>query len=326
MADPSPAARAPGTSAPPASAGRRVVVPGGSGYLGRAVANALAARGDDVVILTRGAAGEDGPVRSVAWDATTLGAWVEELDGADAVVHLTGRRVDVRPTPRNLRELVASRVGPVRLVGAALERVASPPPVWVQVGTVAIHGDAGDRVLDEATPPPTTGPPQMTGVATAWEQAYERATATVERRVLLRAAVAIGPDDPATGYLARLARCGLGGPVGGGRQWVSWIALEDLRRVVLRVLDDITAEGTYVAASPNPVTNAEMMATLRRVVGRGVGLPAPAVAARLGATALGVDPALALTGRRAVPTRLLAEGFTFEVPTFEEAARRALAG
>jgi uncharacterized protein len=304
---------------------RRVVIPGGSGFLGRAVAADRITRGDEVVVLTRGPAGARDGVRHVHWDAATLGGWTRELEGADAVVHLCGRRVDVRSSPSNLRELVRSRVDTVRLVGRALGMVAAPPPTWVQAGTVAVHGDAGDRVIDDSTPVPTVGPPQMTGVARAWEQAFRQATATVPRRVLLRMAVAIGGDDPATAQLAQLTRLGLGGPVGGGRQWVSWIALPDLVRVLSRAIDDATVTGTYVVASPRPVTNRELMATLRGLHGRRVGLPAPASATRLGAWLLGSDGSLALTGRRAVPTRLLAEGFRFEVPEVEDALRGALA-
>lgn len=303
---------------------RRIVVPGGTGFLGRHLGAALVARGDEVIALTRGPAGIRDGIRHVSWDARTLGPWVSELADADAVVHLSGKRVDTRPTRRNLDELVRSRADTVRLVGDALEQVATPPPVWIQSATLAIHGDGGDRVIDDRTPPPADGPPQMTGVATAWERAYEAATSSVPRRVLLRMGVAIGGRDPATAQLARLARLGLGGPIGGGRQWVSWIALEDLQRVLLRVIDDVTAHGTYAVTSPEPITNAEMMATVRKLVGRRVGLPTPAALVRVGALALGSDPALALTGRRAVPRRLLDEGFEFAVPRFEDAARAAL--
>ncbi len=167
----------------------------------------------------------------------------------------------------------------------------------------------------------------MVTVALAWEHAFRHFAHTRERAVLIRPSIAIGgDDDPATTMLARLARFGLGGPAGSGSQWVSWISLDDLVQVFVRALDDTTMTGTYHATSPTPLTNADMMACVREAVGRSVGLPAPALVARVGALALGADPALVLTGRRGVPTRLLAEGFAFTVQDFSIAVRRALDG
>lgn len=304
---------------------RRIVLAGGSGYLGRHLSRRLAARGDDVVVLTRGRPGQRDGARFVHWDGTTVGAWGEEVDGADAVVHLAGKRVDCRPTSSNVDELIRSRVQAVRAMGEAVEACARPPAVWVQLSTLAIHGDAGDHVIDDRTPPSGLGPRQMVTVALAWETAFRQAVVGAPRSVLLRAGIALGgADDPATARLRQLARLGLGGPVAGGRQWVSWLALDDLLRIILRAVDREDMRGLYLATAPTPVTNAEMMRTFRQLVGRRIGLPAPAVLTRMGAWAMGSDPALALTGRRGVPRRLVDEGFEFEVTRFREAVRLAL--
>ena len=304
----------------------RIVVPGGTGYLGQALATPLRARGDEVVVLTRGPARRGDGWRAVTWDGVTVGDWAAELDGAAAIVHLSGRRVDTRATRANVDELISSRVEPVRVVGEALARCATPPPVWVQSSSLAIFGEGGDVVLDERSTPSGVGPREMVTVCLAWEAAFRLATAGVARPVLLRIGIGLGgAGDPATAKLARLVRLGLGGRVASGRQWVSWVALDDAIAVLLRALDDPTMEGTYHVTSPNPVTNAEMMATYRRLLGRQLGLPAPALMARVGAPLLGSSASLALTGRRCVPTRLLAEGFTFGQPDFEPAAEAALA-
>lgn len=304
---------------------RRIVVPGGTGFLGRTLGARLVARGDEVVVLTRGSAGRRDGMQLVHWDGQTLGAWVDALEGADAVVHLTGKRVDCRPTRRNIAALIRSRVQPVRLVGRALHRLTAPPPVWVQSSTLAIFGDGGDEVITESTPVSGVGPPQMAQVALAWERAFAEATADVDRAVLLRMGIAVGgDDDPATQRLAGLARLGLGGPVGDGRQWLSWVGLEDLLTVMQRAIEDPSMRGLYHVTAPEPVRNRQAMAAIRAAVGRGVGLPSPAWLARLGAPLLGSDPALALTGRRAVPRRLLAEGFAFTRTDFAQAARDAL--
>ena len=303
----------------------KVVVPGGTGYLGRAIGGALVARGDEVVTLTRGQPGEVDGVRRVRWDARTLGGWADELDGADAVVHLSGQRVDTRATRRRIDELISSRVQPVRVVGEALRACTAPPPLWVQSSTLAIFGDGGQQVIDESTTPSGIGPREMVTVCLAWEHAFRLASADVPRTVLLRMGIGLGGEgDPATAKLAMLVRLGLGGKVASGRQWVSWVGLDDIVAAFLRALDDPTMAGLYHVTAPEPIQNAEMMATYRRLVGRRVGLPAPALVTRLGAPLLGSSASLALTGRRCVPTRLLAEGFEFSETDFAETAAKAL--
>lgn len=305
---------------------RRVVIPGGSGFLGRAFAHRLVARGDEVVILTRGRPGHRDGIDFVHWDAVASGAWIEVLDGAAAIVHMTGRRVDCRPTRANVAELIRSRVHPVRLVGEALRELGTPPPAWVQAATLAIYGDGGDAVITETTPVSGVGPPQMVQVALAWERAFREATEGVDRAVLLRMGVALGGEaDPATRRLATLARLGLGGAVAGGRQWMSWIALDDLLAGLVRAIDDAAMHGLYHLTSPAPARNRDVMATFRTVLGRRVGLPAPAWMTRIGAPLLGSDAELALTGRRAYPRRLVDEGFTFQHTDLQAVVRGALA-
>ena len=303
----------------------RIVIPGGTGYLGRALAARLVGRGDDVVVLTRGEGPTTDGWRTVRWDAATLGAWVEELEGADAIVHLNGRRVDTRATRRNVDELISSRVEPVRTVGEAVAACSSPPSVWIQSSSLAIFGDCGDEVLDESSTPRGIGPREMVTVCLAWEGAFQHSARSVERTVLLRMGIGFGgPGDPATEKLARLVRAGLGGRVGSGRQWVSWIGLDDIIEVLVRAIDDPSVDGLYHVSSPNPVTNDEMMSTFRRLLERPRGLPAPALLARIGAPVLGSSASLALTGRRCIPTRLAGEGFEFQMADFESAARLAL--
>lgn len=303
----------------------RIVIPGGTGYLGQALTRRLVDRGDEVVVLTRGASRAGDGWRAVHWDAHTLGDWVEVIEGADAIVHLNGRRVDTRATKRNIDDLISSRVEPVRAVGEAVRACSTPPSVWVQSSSLAIFGEGGDSVIDESTTPSGLGPREMVTVCLAWEAAFHQASAGIGRSVLLRIGIGLGGDgDPATAKLAQIVRMGLGGKVGSGRQWVSWIDLEDLLDVMVRAVDDPSMTGLYHVTSPNPVTNSEMMATYRRLLGRRLGLPTPVVVAKLGAPLLGSSASLALTGRRCVPTRLLEERFAFGQPDFGAAARRAL--
>ena len=191
-------------------------------------------------------------------------------------------------------------------------------PVWIQASTLAIYGDAGEQVLDESARP-ADGPPQMAGVARAWEAAVDGAHS--ERVVVLRTGIVLDTDTPAFDRLCSLVRWGLGGRVGPGTQWISWMHIDDWLAVVRRALDPTAPalDGIVHATAPNPVRNADLMAALRRNLHRPASPPTPGVLVRVGAVLLRTDPALALTGRRAVPARLLADGFEFAHPDLDEA-------
>lgn len=310
----------------------KVVVAGGRGALGRRLVADLAARGHEVVVLTRSP--RPGPPRQVGWDGVTIGDWGRELAGA-VVVNLAGELVDRRPTPANVALLTRSRVEPTRALASAAAGLDPPVPVWVQASTLAIHGDAGEALLDD-TAPPAAGPPQMAGVATAWEAAA--ADAPAGRTVVLRTSIVLDHDTPALDRLRGVVRAGLGGRVGSGRQWFSWIHVEDWLRVVrwCAGLSDAAEpglpdagvalpSGVLAVTAPEPVRNAELMATLRQVLRRPPAPPTPAFAVRLGSALLRTDPALGLTGRRVVPSRLIDAGFTFRYPRLEPALRDLLA-
>jgi len=292
----------------------RVVIAGGTGALGRRLCVDLAAGGHEVVVLTRRV--RPAPFRQVEWDGRTVGAWASELDGS-AVINLAGELVDRRPTPQNLELLIRSRVEPTRALVEASAGLVHPVPVWVQASTLAIYGDAGDVVLDESSPQ-GEGPPQMVGVATAWEAAVSGANA--ERLITLRTGIVLDNDTPALDRLRSLARWGLGGRVGPGTQWVSWIHIDDWLAIVRECLGPRGAPMTGVvhATTPHPARNADLMAALRRSAGRPAAPPTPAFLVRMGAVVLRTDPALALTGRRAVPARLLSAGFDFRHPDLDE--------
>jgi uncharacterized protein (TIGR01777 family) len=296
-----------------------VVLAGGSGALGRRLCGALTAQGHDPVVLTR-APKPDSPYRQVTWNGRDIGEWARELDGA-AVINLAGELVDRRPTAAGIELLTQSRVQPTLALAAAAAANPTAPPVWLQMSTLAIYGDGGDAVLDE-TALAADGPPQMTDVAQAWEAAA--AGVPAERQVILRTAVVLDRGTPAMDRLAGLVRWGLGGQIGDGRPWVSWLHVDDFVAIVLRVLDDSSMQGVVHATSPNPVRNSDLMAELRRVLHRPRTPPTPKVAVRLGAVLLRTDPALALTGRRCVPGRLIEAGFTFDYPCLGPALENLL--
>jgi uncharacterized protein (TIGR01777 family) len=288
----------------------KVVVAGGSGALGRRLCADLAARGHEVVVLTRTV--RPGPHRQVVWDGVTVGAWAAELEGS-AVVNLAGELVDRRPTRANVELLRTSRVEPTRALAAAAAGLQAPVPVWVQASTLAIYGNAGEDLVTEESPL-ADGPPQMAGVARAWEDAV--AGVRADRLSVLRTSIVLDRDTPALDRLTSLVRWGLGGRVGSGRQWFSWIHVDDWLRIVRDSLETTgpSSPRVVLATAPHPVRNHELMRTLRQLLHRPPAPPTPAPLVRVGAVLLRTDPALGLTGRRALPARLLEDGFTFRHP------------
>jgi hypothetical protein len=299
----------------------RIVIAGGSGFLGVSLATHLAARGVPVVLLSRHAPLIAGPWRHVTWDARTLGMWRHELDGAAGLVNLVGRSVDCRKTPDHQDEILRSRVEATRVLGQAVRSIDAPPPVWVQMSTAHIYGDPPQVVCDEDAP---FGCGLAPFVGRAWEDEFHASVLPSQRQVILRTSFVIGRDRGAgCGALARLlplARWGLGGKVGSGRQGMSWIHEADLNRLFERALTNSTTQGAYIASSPNPVSQREFMRELRRAIRMPIGLPAFAWMIRLGARwMLNTDPELALYGRYVVSKRLPQEGFEFRFPHLREA-------
>ncbi|MEV1142097.1 TIGR01777 family oxidoreductase [Micromonospora sp. NPDC049799] len=299
----------------------KVVIAGGSGALGQRIAHDLTGRGDDVVILSRSATRVRWG-RQVHWDGRTVGPWAAELSDA-ALVNLCGELVFRRPTPANIALLTRSRTEPTRALARACTGLDRPLPLLVQMSTLAIYGDAGEAELDESAPP-ADDPPQMAGVARAWEDAAAEITAA--RQVTLRTGIVFDRDTPAFDRLTGLVRWGLGGRMGSGRQWISWLHIDDLCAIVRRCVDDPALSGIVHATSPNPVRNSDLMATLRRTTGRAARVPTPAPLVRVGSVFMRADPLLVLTGRRCVPKRLRDAGFQFTHPELGPAVADLLSG
>ncbi len=295
----------------------KVVIAGGAGTLGRELVKHFAKQGDDVVVLSR----RNGPVdgaRALVWDGCSVSEdWAHELQKS-VLINLSGELVDRVPTEANVDLLENSRVEPTEaLVQAALQFGA--PNIWLQMSTLAIYGDAGDSILTESSQP-ATGPRQMAGVAKSWESAATDAPAM--RKVILRTGVVLQPGTPALNRLVRITKLFLGGKVASGKQWVSWIDYRDFIRAVDFIIKEPTLSGVVHVTSPSPVTNSDLMRALRKSYNRPWSPPTPALLIKVGATLLfRTDPMLALTGRRAVPKKLLDKGFVFEIDSISKATR-----
>ncbi|SDK15980.1 epimerase [Streptomyces indicus] len=307
----------------------RVVIPGGTGQVGAMLRRALTSAGHEVVVLSRRPHGPG----EVAWDGRTAGPWTKEIDGSDAVVNLAGRSVSCRYTEANLREMMDSRIDSARVVGEAIAAAARPPRVWLQMSTATIYAHTFGTAHDEAQGVIGGGEPEVPDywaysveIARRWEQVQDEAPMPGTRKVALRAAMVMSPDRGGVfSVLSRMARLGIGGPVAGGRQYVSWIHEHDFVRAVEFLIAREDLDGPVNLASPGPLPQREFMRGLRQAWRVPVGLPATKAMAEAGAWVLRSDTELLLKSRRVLPGRLLEAGFAFEQGEWNGAAAELVA-
>ncbi len=295
----------------------RVVIVGGTGFIGTNLGQHLADLGCEVVLISRNASKQQGQWKHSQWDGRTVGEWAKHLEGAVAVVNLAGRTVDCIKTPDHCDEILRSRVEATLTIGKALRDIAKPPPVWVQMATAHIYGDPPEAVCDEDSP---FGFGLAPIVGKAWEAAFAEAAPSKMRQVILRTSFVLGANGGAFPKMRMLARCGLGGRVGHGRQGISWIHIDDMSRLITRAIIDDAMKGAYIATAPNPVSYDEFMRTLRRAIRMPIGLPAAEWMVRFGARYLmRTDPELVLYGRYCVSHRLEKENYEFSFPDIKSA-------
>jgi uncharacterized protein len=300
----------------------RVLVVGGSGRIGRALVSSLAEDSHQAVVLSRRpeAAGNlPQGVRAAGWDGRTLGAWVEELAAADAVVQLAGESIFGRWTAAKKRRLVSSRVDSSRLVAEAFAVVRRRPGVLVQGSAVGYYGDRGDQEVSEETP---AGDDFLAELSLQWEAA----SATVEqlgvRRPVARTGIVLSRTGGALSTLRLAHQAYAGGPLGSGRQWTPWIHEADEVGAIRFLLEHPQATGPFNLVAPEPATNRDVSRAIARALRRPSWLPAPAFAVRL---LLGELADAMLGGQRARPDRLQALGYRFRYPTLATALADLLA-
>ncbi len=291
----------------------RVVVTGGTGFLGGALVGRLRGDGHTVTVLTRGPTGPG----AVHWDPETPSSeWTSTLDGANAVVNLAGASIaDGRWTVKRKALIRESRVQSTRAIVTAIRAAGRPPAVFISGSAMGIYGPHGDEPLTEDSPP---GSDFLASVCAAWER-EALAAASVSRVVLVRTGLALGRSGGALPQMALPFYFFAGGPVGSGRQYMSWIHRDDWVEMVRWALSNAAVSGPLNATAPNPATNREFAKTLGGVLRRPSFMPTPAFALKL---ALGeMADALLLNGQRVLPARAQSLGFTFRYPLLEPALR-----
>jgi uncharacterized protein len=309
----------------------RILLPGGSGQVGRILARHFHAQGHVVTVLSRKSYAAPWPV--MMWDGRTPGAWVAELERSDVIINLAGRSVDCRYHADNRRVIYESRVQSTRSLNQAIASLNHPPRLWLNASTATIYRHSLDRAMDEASGQlggNEPGAPDTWNfsidVAKAWEQAFFSTPTPRTRKIAMRSAMTFSPDRGGVfDVFLGLVRHGLGGPQGSGSQYVSWIHESDLVRAIDMLIDREDLSGVINLASPAPLPNRDFMQALRDAWGIRIGLRVPEWMLEIGAFVLRTESELVLKSRRVVPGRLLDAGFQFLYPHWPAATRELVA-
>jgi hypothetical protein len=304
----------------------RIVIPGSTGHVGQILAPHFHRQGHSVTVLSRKV--HAAPWKVLPWNGRDLGDWAKEVDGSDVVINLAGRSVDCRYTEAHRREIMDSRIDSTRVIGRAIAEAIHPPKVWLNASTATIYRHALDRPMDELTGEIGGSEPDAPGewtfsidVARRWEQAFFEASTPRTRKIAMRSAMIMGPGKGAAfDVFLKLVRLGLGGTMGSGRQFVSWIHDTDFVRVIDLLIAEDRLDGTFNICAPNPLPQRDFMRTLRQAQSARLALPATKWMLEVGAFFLRTETELILKSRRVVPARLLEAGFKFSFPDWPAAA------
>lgn len=291
---------------------KRIIIAGGTGFLGDALMNYFHAKGDAVVILTRN------PKKSnhIYWDARSVGDWLAELEGADVLINMTGKSVDCRYTEKNKKEILASRIDSTRVLHKALSQLKNPPKVWLNASSATIYMHAETIQMTEDSG--CHGDDFSMNICKQWEHAFFEEELPKTRSVALRTSIVFDKDGGAFPVIKRLAKFLMGGKQGGGEQMVSWIHITDFCRAVNFSIENESIVGPVNIVGPKPLKNADFMALVRKHVKVPFGMSQPVWLLDLGARIIGTEIELLLKSRNVVPARLLEKGFVFKYNTMEE--------
>ncbi len=292
---------------------KKIVIAGGTGFVGQYLNKKLIAAGFDVIVISRNK-------NHINWDNTPL--ITEALENATIVINLAGKSVDCRYNETNKKEIYDSRIDTTKILGAAVLNCKNPPPLWINSSTATIYRHAQDRPMTESTGEIGTG--FSVNVATNWEKAFFDFKLPQTRQVALRMAIVLGNSGGVITPLKNLVRLGLGGKQGSGKQMFSWIHIEDLYRIITFVQQHGELSGVLNTASPNPVSNKTLMQLLRKNMDAAFGLPAPVWLLKMGAVIIKTETELILKSRWVIPERLLAAGFQFKYSNIDNVLKQIL--
>jgi uncharacterized protein len=289
----------------------KIVLAGGSGYLGKSLVQHLN-RDHSIIVLTRGKTCVKENVAMVHWDGRTSGPWVNELDGADVLINLTGKNVNCRYNEKNKAEIMRSRIDSVTALANAMKALKRPIPLWIQSSSATIYRHAEDKAMTEREGEIGTG--FSVDVCKAWEKSFLDVKLAHTRKVILRTGIVFGKGDSAFARLRTLARFGLGGSMGNGEQRISWIHELDFVRAISWIMQTPSASGIYNCTAPFPEKNKRLMQMIADELHTPIRVPSPEWLLKVGAVMIGTETELILKSRWVIPERLQQEGFVFKFP------------
>lgn len=295
----------------------KVIIAGGTGFIGSALSAHLAKLGFEVLLLGRSASNKN----TVEWDGKSVGPWKEQLEGAAAIINLAGARIDKHWSSAYRDQIVHSRIDSTRAIGEAISQCANPPQVWVNASAIGFYGNRGEKELHEDS---AKGEGFLPDVCVRWEEALFSFETPKTAKSAVRIGIVLGKTGGALPIFIKLCRSFLGSPVGTGRQYMSWIHISDLVRLISWLIEK-KSEGVYNGTAPVPVTNKEFMAKLASTLHRPLFPRAPGFALRLLDMVGGPPSQISLEGQRVVPWRAMEEGFPFRFGTLDTALYDLLA-
>lgn len=274
-------------------------------------------RGAEVIVLTRSPKGQHNGAdrREVAWDGESAGEWVQELEGATAIINLSGASLMNKWTPERRQAILSSRVKSTAAIGTALLGLRNPPRAWINASAIGYYGDRQDEPLAESARP---GDGFLPEVCQKWEHACLSVDLPEVTQTVIRTGLVLGREDGLLPVLRSLTTLGLGGAAGSGEQWMSWIHIDDLVQLYMWAIQ-AGLEGAINATAPTPVRNSEFMAEMRRQIGRPPVPRAPAFLIKFISGLIGKEGSLLLEGQRVFPVIAEANGFKFAFPRLEAA-------
>ena len=287
---------------------KKLIIAAGTGFLGQVLVNHFENKFDEIVILTRGQNSVSGKIKFVNWDAKTLSGWETELENADVLINLAGKSVDCRYTEKNKKEILLSRIQSTKILNQAVIACTNPPKHWLNSSTSTIYRFSLDKQMNEANG--EIGNDFSMNVAQSWEKAFFKTETPKTIKTALRTSIVLGKNGGAFIPLKRLTQVGLGGKQGKGNQFISWIHAEDFARAIDFIIEKKLTDVVNIV-SPQPVSNQDFMAQLRKQLNVFIGIPTPEFILKIGAKIIGTETELVLKSRNVIPTLLLENGFEF---------------
>jgi len=286
---------------------KKIVIAGGTGFIGKYLTKRFHENGDEVVIISRNKS-------HINWNNEK--ALIAALEHADVLINLAGKSVDCRYNEKNKREILLSRTETTKALGEAIIKCNNPPSLWINSSTATIYRHAEDRPMTENSG--EIGKGFSVEVAKAWEESFFNFHLNNTRQILLRIAIVLGKDEGVMKPFTNLVRFGLGGKQGNGNQMFSWIHIEDLFNIILFLIKHKELSGIFNCAAPNPINNKTFMKKLRAAMHTKIALPSPKWLLELGAIIIKTETELILKSRWVFPERLLNEGYQFKYLTIDE--------